>query len=537
MKPVPHSENLHAALWKSTATEVIAKQLGVEGEAGGIGVEHPILAGVAEHVRLLEAGRPVPRPGPGRTDESDPDVAAYLSELHHRIAHARLASDPKLEAQLQAQLSDFRYGAPPWQQMAIQYYEYYAQYPYHLAGVPRYRSWQAADGGAGDPQYGVIRWTLPADGRVAIDGDIGTGTDVAAATLTAALSFAPDAILHLGDVYYSGTGFEFEHRFTGLFESVFRGLGARVPVFTVPGNHEYFTGAIALLDCLDSGALVLEEGQRQQASYFSLRSEDEGWQFLGMDTGYHGHTMSVPPAQQQAALAILNRRDASVPLGTPAGAPGAAAAGTAGLPVAAPAAEAGMVRLRDDEAGWHAHHAAGFAGRSILLSHHQLYSATAQIGTAQRHAPGGGTAADPSDLSRPWVDTDLWRQLGPLFGTHVAAWFWGHEHNLGIFQDGYLPADWPADLGAAADAFRALPKGRCCGHAAIPVNVTEKPYATTYPVPLKEPTLTLGLTDGWYNRGFEILDLAGAGNPARVRYFQIAGVDPTPLLIHEETVT
>ena len=65
---------------------------------------------------------------------------------------------------------------------------------------------------------------------------------------------------------------------------------------------------------------------------------------------------------------------------------------------------------------------------------------------------------------------------------------------------------------------------------------TEKPYATTNPVPLLDDSLKLGLVDGWYNRGFEIIDLAGAGRPARIRYYQLAGADPTPLLIHSEDV-
>ncbi len=525
MKPINHTENLYAALWKSSVTEVLAGELGVDGPSGGIELDHPILVGVERHLGYLEAGRHVPRPPADRADQDDPQVAAYLSELHHRIAHARIAAEPQLEAQLRRQLADFKHGGARWEQMAIRYFEYYAQYPYHLAGSPRYRSWQAPDAGGGDPQFGVVRWTLPADGRVAIVGDIGTGTDVAAATLLAALSFKPDAILHLGDVYYAGTKFEFAHRFTGLLHSVFQAQDVRVPVFGVPGNHEYFTGAIAYLDCLDSQQLAAEPDQRQQASYFSLRSADGGWQFLGMDTGYYGHTMSVPLQEQQAALHVLHRRDPAVPL-TPS-----AAAGP--LPVG------GTVHLRDDEALWHRRHASNFAGRTILLSHHQLYSATEGCGTAQRSLAGGGgsTVPDPSDLDRAYVDTDIWRQLGPLFGDHVAAWFWGHEHNLVIFEDEYRPADWPSDLGADGATLRVLPKGRCCGHGAIPVHESEKPYAQTYPVPLKDPRLTLGLTDGWYNRGFEIIDLAGAGDPARVRYFQVAGVDPTPLMIYEETVS
>ena len=513
-RSVSHSECLHAALWRSVATEVVARSGAAAADVDW--GSHPVLAGADHHARSLEAGRPVPRPPTKRSNASDPDVAAYLSELHHRIAHAKLNNAAALEGQLQQQLGQFRNASPDWQQMANKYFAYYAQYPYHLAGQPAYRSWQDPEFGHGDPDYGVVAWQLPSKARVAIVGDIGVGTDAAAAVLVSALSFKPDAILHVGDVYYAGTSFEFEHRFTGLFESVFASVGHRAPVFGVPGNHEYFTGAHAYLACLDSGALRLSADQRQHASYFALRSADAGWQFLGMDTGYFGHTKALPAAEQAAALAVLHRHDAQVPVSPTS------------PEVTAPVVDRELVCLRDDEVAWHRRHAKSFPGRSILLSHHQLYSAVQSIGTAQ--------GQDPADLNRAWVDTDLWRQLGPLFGGHVAAWIWGHEHNLGIYADAYRPADWPADLGSEAATFRTLPKGRCCGHGAIPVNVSELPYATTYPVPLVGPDVQLSQTDGWYHRGFEILDLAGAGRPAHVRYFQVAGVDPAPLLIHEEHI-
>jgi hypothetical protein len=118
----------------------------------------------------------------------------------------------------------------------------------------------------------------------------------------------------------------------------------------------------------------------------------------------------------------------------------------------------------------------------------------------------------------------------------VAAWIWGHEHNLGIFQSGYHPADWPTGTPDAQKTFKTLPKGRCAGHSAIPVQQSEAPYAQKYPVPLERADLTLGLTDAWYNHGFQILEFAGAGHPGQLSYYQVAGADPTPLLMFEEAV-
>ncbi len=65
---------------------------------------------------------------------------------------------------------------------------------------------------------------------------------------------------------------------------------------------------------------------------------------------------------------------------------------------------------------------------------------------------------------------------------------------------------------------------------------SEAPYAQKYPVPLERADLTLGLTDGWYNHGFQILELAGAGHPGQLRFYQVSGADPKPLLMFEEAV-
>lgn len=537
--PIEHFEVPHLALWKSSVAEVLALELGlINTNAGGIDLDHPIMRATDRYCRSMERNTPLTKPPPDSNDQEA--VLTYLSYLHHRRAHAKIAGDPEIEADIESQTQEYKFGNPLWQQMFDQYFEYYWQYPFHKGGSPKYRSWQAADAGNGDLDYGVINWRLPANARIAIVGDVGTGTDVAAAVLVAALEFDPDAILHLGDIYFSGTHFETQHRLVGLVRSV-RG-NRRVPFFTVPGNHEYFTGAKAFLAALDSGHLVIEHSQRQTASYFCLRTEDDGWQFLGLDTGYNGHYMNVPPAAQQATLQRLHLGKIETPSDSPdphwprAFNPYFSRKAGANLPVQDTTSSPSQVTLRPDEAAWHQDKLGKFAGRSILLSHHQLYSALDQCGIAQAQSPqpDGSTRPDPGDFNRTWINTGLWRQLGNAFGDKVVAWLWGHEHNLGIFQDNYRPADWPANSADALQIFKSLPKGRCAGHSAIPVQQGEAPYAQKFPVPLKSPELTLGLTNGWYNRGFQIVDLAGAGRPGRISYFQVSEATPTPLPIFVE---
>ena len=528
-RPMHHVESPHLALWKSAVSRVLARAEGQEHTtSASVDSEHVLMRATDAYCRAMARNEPIPEPSADRRD--DPEVETYLSSLFHRRAHAKIAGDAALERQIERQTQRFKFGNPLWQDMFVRYFDYYWQYPYHTGQAPRYRSWQDPSGGRGDASYGVVPWRLPADATVAIVGDIGTGTDLAAAVLVSALAFRPDAILHAGDVYFSGTAFETSRRFVGLLRAVQRSVGRRVPVFSVPGNHEYFTGAVSYLRALDSGHLIVEPSQRQAASYFSVRTEDDGWQFLGLDTGYNGHYMNVAGQAQKAVLDRLH-------VGPVAGAstdPGWPPTNPYLTPVD-PTKPANPVTLRDDEAAWHRDKLEQFAGRSILLSHHQLYSANQTCGPAQRSVAGanGATSPDVTDFAREWINAGLWRQLGAAFGDRVAAWIWGHEHNLGIFQSAYRPADWPQGVPDATQTFKTLPKGRCAGHGAIPVQQAEGPYEEKHPVPLEGPMLEI--TDGWYDRGFQIVRLAGRGKPARVSYFQVRGADPTPLRVHDET--
>lgn len=508
---IPVYDDPSLALIKSTAAQAIATQ--AHHPSRGVPVDHPFLTGIDHYCRMMLDGREPAAPAgdPRSVDPADPEVVAYLTWLHHRKAHADIAENKQIAADLKSQLERFRFGNPLWQNMFDEYVRYYWEYPHHVGGVPHYRSWKAPAFGNGDLSFGAIDWRLPSNATVALIGDIGTGTDVAAAVLVAAMSFKPDVILHVGDVYYSGTHYEFEHYFLGLFDAVFEDFGTRVPVFTLPGNHEYFTGAVPYFECLDSNRLIVGDSQRQKASYFSLQTEDGGWQFLGMDTSFHGHYLGVKAEKLAAALKAIHvdPSDASNPDKPPE-----------------------MVFLRPDEVEWHQHQLDHFAGRTILLGHHQLYSANQKVGVD----PGPSGTTDLHDYCRPGVNTELWKAFGRYFDKSVAAWFWGHEHNLGIYQDDYRPQGWPPPSADPDSPWKTLKKGRCVGHSAIPVAESEHPYQANYPVPLLRDDLKLDIDQGWYNRGFQIMKLSGAGNPVDVTYYQVAGADPKPLSIFTESI-
>ncbi len=114
--------------------------------------------------------------------------------------------------------------------------------------------------------------------RVALFGDWGTGLYGAPVV---AGSIAKDGhyqvVLHLGDVYYSGTDNEIQERFTDLWPkipgAVSRGLN---------GNHEMYTGGTAYMKAMNANF-------GQTSSYFAL--ENDHWILACLDTAYKDHDL------------------------------------------------------------------------------------------------------------------------------------------------------------------------------------------------------------------------------------------------------
>lgn len=288
--------------------------------------------------------------------------------------------------------------------------------------------------------------TIPvaAGARIAVFGDWGTGAGPARRVLSTIAGLKPDVLLHLGDIYYSGTPTECRANFVDVIRST---IDHPIPVFTLAGNHDMYSGGVGyyeLVKQLNSG------DQAQGASFFCLRSTDQAWQILAMDTGLHDYSpLSVTDA---------------------------------------------LTFVEEDEQEWLERRVAEFAGRTILVSHHQPFSAFSQIGKPR--ADGSLLAYNPNLRS-------LFERLKTK--GEIAAWLWGHEHNLCIFG-----------------SYLGLERGRCIGHGAIPIFADEKPYA-----PLKglqdHPQLLDGtqlqLRDGSYEHGFAMISLGRDGAQTTIEYF------------------
>jgi hypothetical protein len=197
----------------------------------------------------------------------------------------------------------------------------------------------------------------------------------------------------------------------------------------------------------------LLEAIGQPASYFCLRNRY--WQLLAMDTGYHDFN---PRAVAEAAT-----------------------------------------HLEDSEAAWLIDKVrqAGTGLRSgrrgtVLLSHHPLFSNL-----------GIGHDAEGRKLA---LNDHLYRSLAPIL-EEVTLWFWGHEHDLLLFEP-----------------YAGLARGRCIGAGAVPVLVHERregsvpglvPASGEADLPRTIPGFRLGNDGEVENHAYAILSLQGPTLTAR----------------------
>jgi len=122
---------------------------------------------------------------------------------------------------------------------------------------------------------------IAADARLALLADWGTGlygAPVCARSIASA-SPAPHAVIHLGDIYYSGDDHEVQKRFLAFWPEV---PGARN--LALNGNHEMYTGGNAYFD-----DLLGDSRFAQSSSCFALRNND--WLLVGLDTAFDEHDL------------------------------------------------------------------------------------------------------------------------------------------------------------------------------------------------------------------------------------------------------
>jgi Calcineurin-like phosphoesterase len=386
--------------------------------------------------------------GPAKRALTAGDAAQACAELAFRYLKARVSGDTKALAKVQGEFKASTCD-PAWATTIEEYLQYFGpsgsrkQIPYIRASAVEARTIE-----------------LKANARVALVGDWGTGAQPAVQLLKHIASWEPDVLIHLGDIYYSGTPAEYVSNFTSFIESVLRSGNPDLAAYALAGNHDIYCGGVGYYDLIQ---YLNPEPLKQPASFFCLRSADEKWQLLAMDTELHDYS----PLEVEEALTFVE----------------------------------------DDELKWHCARLKEFPGRTILLSHHQLFSAFSPIGKADQN--GHRSASNPH-LLKAFISMTA--------SGRISAWFWGHEHTLSIY-----------------DPFAGLQRGRCLGHEAVPVSILDKIYA---PIPGldKTPTIVantqLQQQGSVYAHGYAVL--AFGADECSAECYQ--DVDGRASLIHSETI-
>jgi Calcineurin-like phosphoesterase len=247
---------------------------------------------------------------------------------------------------------------------------------------------------------GSFRYDLPDDAVVALFSDWGTGEATAQRVMQQIAAAHPTHAIHLGDVYYSGTPKESQKRFLDIVEQ-HGPLQNTCRYLALAGNHDYYSGGYGYFE-------TILPALRQEASYFNLCNNQ--WQIIGLDTGYKEYGLQKPQLEWLTAQLDLPVR------------------------------------------------------RSILLSHHQLFS--------------------PYD-GRVRKGTLLNKTEGLL--SQIYAWFWGHEHRCVIMGE---------HMGI---------KARCIGHGGIPSSVPYgKPLFPEVPI-VKVDERAAPEAEGTCYHGFALL--------------------------------
>jgi hypothetical protein len=427
------------SLFQSAAAEVARRRAGAAatgaledaGDSEEVAAADVAAARFANAKRRAEGIEPEPDESTALEEVGIGENAKICAKLALQLAWARLRGDTVMAAQIEHE--DLPKGKcdASWASTVKEYFKYF--------GV--------------DGQQGAIPYIKPSDvgakvitiksnARIGLVGDWGTGAAPAIRVLRQLKAQSPDVLIHLGDIYYSGTDSECHANFEAIVDAVLERKNGKLPVYTLAGNHDMYSGGLgyyALLKRLNQPPLT------QPASFFCLRAEDNSWQLLAMDTGrFDFNPITVAHA---------------------------------------------LTHVDPAELDWHEQRIKEFPGKTILLSHHQLFSAYSQIGEAQANG------------RFPAYNGELKKALDRLQAAgRIPAWFWGHEHNFCIYQP-YL----------------GLQRGRCLGHSAIPVFIEDEPYQLLKEIddpPQIVAGTQLSTADGFYRHGFAVLTLAGTSAPA-----------------------
>ena len=127
-----------------------------------------------------------------------------------------------------------------------------------------------------------FRFDLSERATVALVSDWGTGNAHAAAVASQIRARDPDHVIHLGDVYYSGTPREMRRNFLDMWSAYGPRRGR---YWALNANHDMYSGGYGFLE-------HLLPALGQPASYFTLQNRH--WRLVGLDSAYVNHSFTKP---------------------------------------------------------------------------------------------------------------------------------------------------------------------------------------------------------------------------------------------------
>jgi hypothetical protein len=254
VQPIKTFRNPILSLWQSALHKAIAKRW--PEAAGRLSSEHPWMIQFVSAIEALLGGQPVPE-----TAQLGIPIGDCVRLVAEALVAAMKGEWKKALEDLENELKDSQCD-PGWLEAlkAFLVWIMEAREP-----IPYIRRKNLDDF--------VLRLPDKSDLVIAFLADWGTGTEEARWILSEAMNRKPDVLVHLGDIYYSGTEDEVRDNFLSLIQTQVKGI----PVYTLSGNHDMYSGGRPYYRQL--GPLG------QPASYFCLRSAS--WQLLAMDTGLH----------------------------------------------------------------------------------------------------------------------------------------------------------------------------------------------------------------------------------------------------------
>lgn len=321
--------------WQSALNSVLQQQAEDETKSS-LSSEHPAMQASCEACEKLEAAMQEGNEGVDVANViSKGTLVSKCAHLYVGLAAAKFFGDSKKVREIESELR-FSVCDPLWAKTLIEFDDNHQHIPY--------RHYESLDDFVVPLQEGQV--------KVAFVSDWGTGTPLAHNVMRCIAEQKPDILVHLGDVYYSGTKKEMQEHFLNI---VRENLPARTQVFSLAGNHDLYAGGAGYYWLLD------ELGQ--PASYFCLRNKH--WQIL---------SIGAPPeiGKPSSALSVIPDIEAK-------------------------------------EVLWHQHKMDTSAGRkTVMLSHYQLFTASGNIGRTKDNRPLALNPVLYDAFSSYLSNIDLW---------------------------------------------------------------------------------------------------------------------------------